>query len=184
MTNKEFRDCIFAEVYYPFLEGTNRRLTLLNKIRCLYFSPQLNAAYLVRKMLYLHGLGGAKRLLATFIHLKLVRRYGLYISPNATIGKGLKMYHPTSIVITSATIGENLTIFQNCTIGQKYAGKNGYGLVPHIGNNVTMYAGSSIIGDVEVIDDVTLAAHSCLLNDALEPGLYAGCPAKLIKKVI
>ena len=134
-------------------------------------------------MQYWHGQGGMKKFLSSFIHLKLVRRYGLYISPNAVIGNGLKMYHPTSIVITSAIIGDNLTIFHNCTIGQKYAGKAGYDMVPHVGNNVTMYACSSIIGNVKVTDNVVLAAHSCLVSDALIVGVYAGCPAKLIKRL-
>lgn len=183
MTYQEYKDCINTEVYLPYLEATNRKLTLVNKLRCKFISPQLNSAYLVRKMLYWNEQGRIKKLLSGFIHIKIARRYGLFVSPKAIIGKGLKMYHPTSIVITSAIIGKNLTIYQNCTIGQKYAGKAGYGLVPHIGNNVTMYAGSSIIGNVRVADNVTLAAHSCLLSDALEAGVYAGCPAKLIKSL-
>ena len=182
MKKKEYDNCIYTEVYLPYEESAKRKLTVIDKWRCKYLSPQLNAAYLVRKMQYWYGLGGAKRFFSSFIHLKLARRYGLYISPKAVIGKGLKMYHPTSIVITSATIGENLTIFQNCTIGQKYAGKAGYDKVPCIGNNVTMYASSSIIGDVKVVDNVVIAAHSCLVSDALVAGVYAGSPAKLIKK--
>lgn len=82
-------------------------------------------------------------------------------------------------MLTNATIGDNFTIFQNCTIGQKYAGKRGYGLVPHIGNNCSMYAGSSIIGNVKVTDGVIIGAHSCLLGDAIESGIYIGTPAKL-----
>ena len=183
MGKQEYYDCINTEVYLPYEGSIKRKLTIIDKWRCKYLSPQLNAAYLVRKMQYWHGLGGVKRFLSSFIHLKLARRYGLYISPKAIIGKGLMMYHPTSIVITSATIGDNLTVFQNCTIGQKYAGKAGYGMVPHIGNNVTMYVGSSIIGNVKVADNVVLAAHSCLVTDALVAGVYAGCPAKLIKKL-
>ena len=122
------------------------------------------------------------RFVSQFIHLRLVRRYGLYISPKAIIGKGVTINHPTSIVITNANIGDNFTIFQNCTIGQKYGGPKGYGLVPVIGDNVCMYAGSSIIGDVKVTNNVVIAAHACLLHDALIPGIYAGIPAKLIKR--
>lgn len=183
MSKQEYENCIYTEVYLPYENSARRKLTVIDRFRCKFLSPQLNAAYLVRGMQYWHSQGGAKRFFSSFIHIKLARRYGLYISPKAVIGKGLKMCHPTSIVITNATIGENLTIFQNCTIGQKYAGKAGYDKVPHIGNNVTMYAGSSIIGDVKVADNVVLAAHSCLVSDALIAGIYAGCPAKLIKKL-
>ena len=82
-------------------------------------------------------------------------------------------------MITNAVIGENFTIFQNCTIGQKYASKMGYGMVPHIGNNCSMYASSSIIGSVDVADNVIIGAHACLLSDAKEAGVYVGVPAKL-----
>lgn len=95
---------------------------------------------------------------------------------------GLRIYHPTSIVLTNAIIGENFTIFQNCTVGQKYGGKQGYGMIPHIGNNVSMYAGSSIIGNVTVADNVVIGAHSCLVKDALEAGVYIGLPAKKLYK--
>ena len=117
-------------------------------------------------------------IISKLIHNKLIRRYGIFVSPSCSIGIGLRIYHPTSIVITNAVIGDNFTIFQNCTIGQKYAGKDGYGMVPNIGNNCSMYAGSSIIGNVKVTDGVTIGVHACLLRDAIEPGIYLGTPAK------
>lgn len=179
MITKEFyRKCLEVEVYGPYKEYVNRKLTIIDKIRCRYFSPELSAVYLIRKMQYYKGVpwGGV---IATIIHNKLIKRYGLYISPNCQIGLGLRIYHPTSIVLTNAVIGENFTIFQNCTIGQKLAGKSGYGLVPRIGNNVTMYANSSIIGNVQVVDNVIIGAHACLIKDALDVGVYIGIPATL-----
>ena len=57
---------------------------------------------------------------------------------------------------------------------------NGEGYVC-IGNNVTMYANSMIIGDNTVSDCVTLGAGSCLLHGADKPGIYVGNPAIRIK---
>ena len=51
-------------------------------------------------------------------------------------------------------------------------------MAPYIGNNSIMYANSSIIGNVKVTDGVIIGAHACLLDDACEPGLYLGTPAK------
>lgn len=42
-----------------------------------------------------------------------------------------------------------------------------------------MYAGSSILGNVEVTDNVIIGAHGCLLSDAKVSGIYVGVPAKL-----
>ena len=55
-------------------------------------------------------------------------------------------------------------------------------MIPHIGNNVSMYAGSYIIGNVTVADNVVIGAHSCLVKDALEAGVYIGLPAKKLYK--
>lgn len=107
-----------------------------------------------------------------------MRRYGIHITEGTTIGKGLRIAHPTSIVVTLCEIGENFTIYQGCTIGQKHWKSGKY---PQIGNNVTMYANSSIIGEVKVVDGVTLGANSLLIKDALEEGIYVGSPAKIIK---
>lgn len=180
MTKDFYKKCIEIEVYGPFKDVVGRNLTLADKIRCKFFSPELNAIYLIRKMQYYRGLknvlGGV---IAKLIHITLVRRYGIFINSNTQIGLGFRIYHPTSIVMTNCKIGENFTVFQNCTIGQKFAGIDGYSLVPSIGNNVTMYANSSIIGNVKVVDGVVIAAHACLLNDALRGGVYIGIPAKL-----
>lgn len=181
MTKEFYKKCIEVEVYGPFKECLNRELNFIDKIRCKFFSPELNAVYLIRKMQYLHSsrMGGV---ISQLIHNKLIHKYGIFVSPKCQIGLGLRIYHPTSIVLTNAIIGENFTIFQNCTVGQKYGGKQGYGMIPHIGNNVSMYAGSSIIGNVTVADNVVIGAHSCLVKDALEAGVYIGLPAKKLYK--
>ena len=103
-----------------------------------------------------------------------MRRYGIHMTPGTKIGKGLRIAHPTSIVVTHCEIGENFTIYQNCTIGQKFYKSGWY---PKIGYNVTLYANSSIIGDVTVADNVVIGANSLLVKDALEPGNYVGSPA-------
>lgn len=43
-----------------------------------------------------------------------------------------------------------------------------------------MCAGSSVIGNVKVADNVILGANACLQKDANESGVYVGTPAKRI----
>lgn len=174
MDKKLYKECIYKEVYEPYYHAKNR-LTILDKIWCKYISPESNAVYLVRKKQLLES-RGYKRALSRFYHAYLIKKYGIHINPQAEIGIGFRIVHPIGIVISYCKIGENFTVYQNCTIGAK---KIGCGLTPTIGNDVTMYANSSIIGGVEVADHVTIAAHACLVDDASESGTYCGIPARL-----
>ena len=177
--NKQFyRECLEAEIYATY-RAAKKRLTIFDKIWLKYISPETNAVYLIRRKQLLESGGRLGRILSRFLHVKLMRRYGIHMTPGTQIGKGLRIAHPTSIVVTLCKIGDNFTIYQNCTIGQK---KWKSGLYPEIGNNVTMYAHSSIIGNVKVTDNVTLGAGAILLHDAMESGNYCGVPAKRIDK--
>ena len=107
-----------------------------------------------------------------------MRRYSIFIADDCEIGLGLSIRHPSGIFITNATIGTDFTVYQNCTIGRKTKDTpTGRGYVT-IGNHVTMYTGSMIIGSAPVSDHVTLGAGACLLNGADEAGLYVGNPAR------
>lgn len=177
MTRREFKELLEFEVYRPYREAKGR-LSLFDKFWCKYLSPESNALFLIRKKQCLESLGRINRVRSRIIHAKLMRKYGIHITPGTIIGRGLRIAHPTSIVITLCKIGDNFTIYQGCTIGQKYWKSGRY---PEIGNNVVMYANSSIIGDVKVADDVILGANSLLIKDANEKGVYVGSPAKIHK---
>lgn len=108
-----------------------------------------------------------------------MRRYGIFIGRKCTIGLGFRIWHPQGIFINNVDIGENFNVNQNCTIGDKEHGLN---KIPKIGNNVTMYANSMIIGSVNVEDNVVLGANTCLLHDTVGEGVYIGTPARLHSK--
>lgn len=177
--DKQFlKECIRLEVYESYKKG---KLSLLDKIWCRYFRPESNSVLLIRKYLYYAKKSGFINLfLSRIISVKLMRRYGIFVNKAADIGKGLRLIHPFGIFITNAQIGENLTLLQNCTIGSKDRndGSTERNRCPHIGNNVTMYANSMIVGSVNVADEVVLASHAMLTKDAnASGGVYIGCPA-------
>lgn len=120
--------------------------------------------------------------MARLIAIKLIRRYSIFVADDCEIGLGLSIRHPAGIFITNAKIGENFTIYQNCTIGRKTKNTpTGKGYVV-IGNNVTMYADSMIIGNNPVADNVVIGAGACLLHGAEIAGVYVGNPARRMKK--
>lgn len=132
-------------------------------------------------MWYLYQKGGIHRYRAKFLHLKIWRKYGCCIFPIAVVGKGFFIVHPVGIVIGKAVIGENFTIYQNCTLGVRRPFDESKGRIPHIGNNVKVCTNAVVLGDISLCDDTIVAAGAVLLKDALEPGVYAGVPARRVK---
>lgn len=94
---------------------------------------------------------------------------GQVLPPSTTL------HHPTGIVIAGdAKIGENVEIYQNVTIGMKNGG------YPTIGDNVKIYAGAAIIGEVHIGDNVTVGANSVVIDDVESDTTVAGVPAERI----
>ncbi|MBU0924984.1 serine acetyltransferase [bacterium] len=95
------------------------------------------------------------------------------------IGKNTKFaYGGIGVVIHErAEIGDNCIIGQGITIGGKSKETN----VPKIGNNVYIAAGSRIIGNVTIGDDVVIGANSVITKDIPSNCIVAGIPAKIIK---
>ncbi len=110
MDKKTFKDYIDYEIYRPYRESKGR-ISIFDKIWCKYLNPELNAIYLIRKKQYLEGQRGILKYISRFYHVKLMRRYGIHMTPGTKIGKGLRIAHPTSIVVTHCEIGENFTIY-------------------------------------------------------------------------
>jgi serine O-acetyltransferase len=97
----------------------------------------------------------------------------LYFS-NA-IAVGFYVWHGVGTVIGSrTTIGRGFRIYQDCTIGNKSSADRGRVL----GDNVTLFAHSQILGDVNVGDNVTIGSHSLVLDDLPANSICYGIPAK------
>lgn len=110
---------------------------------------------------------------------KLGRKLGIEMNEK-NIGKGVEIYHTFGIVVNGdSEIGENCKFHGNNCIGNN--GKNSK--CPKIGNNVRFGVGSKVIGDVEIADDVVIAAGSVVVNSILESGVtVAGIPARIVKR--
>ena len=87
----------------------------------------------------------------------------------------LLLTHPLGSVLGRAKYGEYLCIYQNCTIGGDT--KNGIIYYPTLGNGIAMYAGSKIIGNCMIGDNVIFGANAFILNldvpsDSIVVGSY------------
>lgn len=118
-----------------------------------------------------------RRFLAFYYRYRILKKYNCILSPNSEIGDNLKLPHPMGIVIGfDAKIGRNCTIYHQVTVGQKE------GKFPIIGNNVTIYAGAKIIGNIKIGNNSIIGANAVVIKDVPENSIAVGVPARIIKK--
>jgi serine O-acetyltransferase len=113
------------------------------------------------------------RIVTEYAHSKT----GIDIHPGAVIGKYFFIDHGTGVVIgETSTIGNNVKIYQSVTLGAKSfpLDENGNPQKnvkrhPDVGNNVTIYSGATILGDILIGDGATIAANTWITR-SVEPG--------------
>jgi serine O-acetyltransferase len=99
------------------------------------------------------------------------------IHPSASIGTSVFLDHATGIIVgSSVSIGDEVTIYQNVTIGRKGADP---GRAPRIGRGVLLSNGATILGDVSIGDFAKVGAGSVVTGDVPAGCTAVGVPARL-----
>ena len=128
--------------------------------------------YRLAHELVLLGVPLIPRMMTEYVH----GLTGFDIHPGATIGKYFCIDHGTGIVIgETTTIGDHVKIYQGVTLGalstrrgQLLKGEKRH---PSIGNRVTIYSGTSVLGGETVIgDDVTIGGNAFIVK-SISPGM-------------
>lgn len=102
---------------------------------------------------------------------------GFEIYYSAEIGKALKINHGMGLVVGARTIiGDYALLHQGVTFGDKNGGR------PRVGNNVTVYAGAKILGNITIEDDVTIAANCVCIMNVPKSKTVVGIPARILNK--
>ncbi len=90
---------------------------------------------------------------------------------NTQIGGGLRLTHPTGIIIhPDAVIGPNCMIFHQVTLA---------GAVT-LGGHVDIGAGAKLLGPLSVGDDARIGANAVVTQDVSAGQTVAGIPARVI----
>lgn len=97
------------------------------------------------------------------------------------LGQGLKLWHGAhgSVINPYTRIGINFSLRQNTTIGS--SSFNDDTLCPVIGNNVEVGPNCTILGQIQIGDNVKIGGGSVVVKDVPEGAVVAGNPAKIIK---
>ncbi len=130
--------------------------------------------------LYLNKVPMIPRMMTEYAH----RITGIDIHPGAYLGKGLFIDHGTGVVIgETAEIGDDVKIYQGVTLGALSFPKDACGMIikgakrhPTIEDNVTIYAGASILGAV-TIGKGSIIGGNVWLTDNTAPGTKITIPA-------
>lgn len=118
--------------------------------------PGLKAITIQRiaHILYTQKIPMIPRIMTEYAH----RITAIDIHPGATIGEGFFIDHGTGVVIgETATIGNNVKLYQGVTLGAHSFPKDACGKIikgakrhPNIEDNVTIYAGATILGNITI----------------------------------
>lgn len=127
----------------------------------------------IAHVLYDLGASLLARMIAEIAH----GQTGIDIHPGATIGPGFFIDHGTGVVIgETAVIGRNVRLYQAVTLGAKSFPTDGEGHLkkglsrhPHVEDNVIIYAGATILGQITVGRGSTIGGNVWLTH-SVPPG--------------
>jgi len=107
----------------------------------------------------------------------LERKHHCVIGLKSKIGSHYRTVSPEGTVIgEGVTIGNECKTYGRVTFGQKN------GLVPQIGNNVVIYQGAVIIGNIVVGDNAEIMENAVVLDDVPAFSIVSGIPAKVVSQ--
>ena len=115
--------------------------------------------------------------MALFFQNRASEIFGVDIHPAAKISGGVMIDHATGVVIgETSVIDENVSIYQGVTLGGK--GFENGDRHPKIKSGVSIFASSTILGNITLGKNSIVAAGSLVLDDVDANTTVAGIPAK------
>ena len=117
-----------------------------------------------------------------FIERHYEYKYGIHINSNMYVGEGLKIVHGDGIFLNCKSIGNNFTCYPNVMLGASgdISDRDG---IPTVEDDVTVYTGAVITGNVVLHKGCVVGANSYVNKDVPENVIVAGLPAKIIRNL-
>lgn len=130
------------------------------------------------------------RIIGKMLLVRLTRVPGVEFNSINPIGKGLSIQHAHDIVFGhGAIIKDNVTIYNGVTLGAKYFihqkkdENSTLEKYPTICNNVIIFPGAKVIGNITIGTNSIIGANAVVLNSFKANSIIAGNPAKCIGNI-
>ena len=126
--------------------------------------------YRIAHELYENRVAMIPRMMSEYAHSQT----GIDINPGAKIGEYFFIDHGTGVVVGETTIiGDNVKLYQGATLGALspagMATNPNVRRHPKIGNNVVIYANSTLLGGATEIGDNVIVGGNAFLTSSVEP---------------
>jgi len=105
---------------------------------------------------------------------------GISLPYNVRLGRRVRIWHHSGIILSAESIGDDVQIRQNTTIGVLRTEHNFE--LPHIEEGVDIGAHVCILGRITIGKRAVIGAGSVVLSDIPAGCLAVGVPAKVIKR--
>ena len=179
MISKQCKSIIWED-YLRLCHASNSSATKSNLIRNILNNDVFSSIfwYRVANDFYESGKWRLEGVIVRYMQKRCQRRTNIELVAGTVIGSGLRIAHRGTIVIAGKTIiGKNCTLHQNVTIGRTFGLTGG---TPIIGNNVVIFPGAQVIGNIKIGDNVIIGAGSLVVKDVPSNCVVGGNPAKII----
>lgn len=163
--------------------GQNKGLCSLTALKSYYVSESFKVCFWFRLGSYIATKNNVFSKVLLFLikikYLGIKRKTGIQLPLLTNVDGGVMFCHYSCIVIAqSVHIGKNASIHQGVTIGRVFNGK--YSGVPTIGDNVVIFSGAKILGNIKIGDNAVIGANAVVTKDVPANVVVAGVPAKII----
>jgi serine O-acetyltransferase len=100
---------------------------------------------------------------------------GVSIDRRMPVGRRFHLIHPGMIALhPQASFGDDCGVMHNVTVGTNMSSG-----APHIGNDVFIGCGATILGEITIGDGVRIASNSLVISDVPAGAMAMGVPAKI-----
>ncbi len=150
-----------------------------SRIEVLLCYPGLHALIIYRLTHLLWNMGA--KLPARFLAYMARILTGIEIHPGARIGRRLFIDHGFGVVIgETATIGDDVTIYHDVTLGGVSPGNDAKGSLrhPQLGNNIIIGAGAQLLGPIRIGNGARIGSNAVVIADVPEAAIMVGVPAR------
>lgn len=112
----------------------------------------------------------------SWIQRRLLRLYGLELTPGTPIGGGLYIAHPVGCVLVAEDIGTNVTIIGQVTFGTRTDNR-----WPIVGDDTFFGVGARVLGGITVGAAARIGANAVVLDDVAAGATAVGNPAETVR---